>query len=82
MAKTGIWLRGARGKLAGNVLFKGENAAIIRENVTPRNPQSAKQMLQRVAFATVSQAAKFILNSQILSRILWLNTFPCPFTFS
>lgn len=61
MAKTGIWLRGARGKLAGNVLFKGENATIIRENVTPRNPQSAQQMLQRVAFATVSQAAKFML---------------------
>lgn len=61
MAKTGIWLRGARGKLAGKVLFKGENATIIRENVKPHNPQTASQMLQRVAFATVSQAAKFML---------------------
>lgn len=61
MAKVGTWLRGAKGKLAGNVLFKGENATIIRENVIPKNSQTTKQMLQRVAFATVSQAAKYML---------------------
>lgn len=61
MAKVGTWLRGAKGKLAGNVLFKGENATIIRENVIPKNSQTTKQMLQRVAFATVSQAAKHML---------------------
>lgn len=61
MAKVGVWLRGARGKLAGNVLHKGEKATIIRENVTPRNPQSVGQMLQRVAFGTVASAAKYLL---------------------
>lgn len=61
MAKVGVWLRGARGKLAGNVLHKGEKATIIRENVIPRNPQSVGQMLQRVAFGTVASAAKYLL---------------------
>lgn len=61
MAKTGVFLRGARGKFAGSVLYKGERGTIIRENVVPSNPQSIRQMCQRVAFATVASAARFML---------------------
>lgn len=61
MAKAGFWLRGAKGKLADSVLSKGENATIIREHVVPRNAQTEMQMVNRVAFATVAQAAKYML---------------------
>ena len=60
MAKAGFWLRGAKGKLAGTVLQKGENGTIQRENVKPKNPQSNSQMAHRIIFATVTQAAKFM----------------------
>lgn len=61
MAKVGLLLRGARGKLAGMVLQKGEKGTIARENVKATNPQTEKQMLQRIAFATVTLAAKYML---------------------
>lgn len=61
MAKAPFWLRGGKGKLAGSVLFKGETGTIVRENVTPHNPQSGGQMKQRAVFATVTQAAKLML---------------------
>lgn len=61
MAKAPFWLRGGKGKLAGSVLFKGEKGTIVRENVTPHNPQSGGQMRQRVVFATITQAAKLML---------------------
>lgn len=61
MAKVGLFLRGARGKFAGSVLQKGEKGTIIRENVKAANPQTQKQMLQRIAFATVSLASKYLL---------------------
>lgn len=61
MAKVGLFLRGARGKLAGSVLSKGETGTIIRENVVPANPRTGGQMVQRVAFATVASAAKYLL---------------------
>lgn len=62
MAKiTGPWLRGARKKLAGVVLQKGSRGGTIaREWVIPKNPQSQLQMAQRIIFATVTQAAKFL----------------------
>lgn len=57
MAKVGFWLRGARGKLAGSVLMKGEKGTVARENVTPSNPKTFNQALQRAVFATVSKIA-------------------------
>lgn len=36
---------------------KGENGSILRQNVKPSNPQTIKQMAQRVAWATISKAA-------------------------
>lgn len=57
MAKSGFWLRGGRGKLAGAALQKGANGeTIIREIVTPANPQTDAQMVQRVIMNTVAQA--------------------------
>ena len=58
MAKVGFWLRGARGKMGGAVLMKSENGTVARENVTPKNPRTSKQMFQRAIFATVASAAK------------------------
>ena len=57
MAKTGFWLRGAKGKLAGAALQKGANGeTIIREVVTPNNPQTVAQMIQRTLMSTVGRA--------------------------
>lgn len=61
MAKAPFWLRGGKGKLAGSVLFKGERGTIVRENITPHNPQTGGMMRQRALFATVTQAAKLML---------------------
>lgn len=57
MAKTGFWLRGARGKFAGAVLAKGADGQTIqRELVKPKNPRTNGQMAQRMIFATVASA--------------------------
>lgn len=57
MAKTGFWLRGARGKFAGAVLAKGADGQTIqRELVKPKNPRTDGQMAQRMIFATVASA--------------------------
>lgn len=61
MAKSGFWLRGAKGKLAGTVLYQSQGSTVQREIVTPKNPQSDNQMRQRAAFAG---ASKFYQNAQ------------------
>lgn len=61
MAKVGFWLNGAKGKLAGAALQKGEKGTVARQLVTPKNPQTSLQMAQRIAFGTVTSAAKFVL---------------------
>jgi hypothetical protein len=60
MAKVGFWLRGARGKLAGSVLMKGEKGTVARENVAPKNPKTRSQAVQRAVFATISKTAAAI----------------------
>lgn len=55
MAKSGFWLRGAKGKLAGTTLYQSAGRTLQREIVTPKNPQSDNQMMQRVALATTSK---------------------------
>lgn len=55
MAKTGFWLRGAKGKLAGSVLYQANGSTIQREIVKPNNPQSDNQMRQRIGFAAASK---------------------------
>lgn len=65
MAKNPIWLRGAKGKLAGMVLQKAsDGGTMVRENVTPKNPRSVGQMATRLAFGQVNTAAA-ALNSLI-----------------
>ena len=61
MAKSGFWLRGSKGKLAGTVIYQSQGSTIQREIVTPKNPQSDNQMRQRAAFAG---ASKFYQNAQ------------------
>lgn len=57
MAKVNLWLRGARGKFAGASLSKGANGeTIAREVVTPANPNTNKQIYQRMIMATVMAA--------------------------
>lgn len=57
MAKVNLWLRGARGKFAGTSLSKGANGeTIAREVVTPFNPNTDKQLYQRMIMATVMAA--------------------------
>ena len=62
MAKNPFWLRGANGKLAGAVVYQSGGKTIIRENVSPSNPQTIPQIVQRLAFATVSKAASILGN--------------------
>lgn len=59
MAKTGFWLRGAKGKLAGTTLYKGKQGTVQREIVTPTNPQTHTMMAHRALFA---ECAKFYSN--------------------
>lgn len=55
--KTGFWLRGGNGKLAGATVYKDKNGeTIMREVVTPSNPKTDKQMIQRILMNTVMNA--------------------------
>lgn len=60
MAKVGLWLKGAKGKLAGTVLSTSRGVTTVRENVTPSNPNSESQTLQRARFKLISQIAAAI----------------------
>lgn len=58
MAKAGIILRGARGKIGDIVAQKGSRGGtIIRERVTPKSSKSRRATAQKVIFTTVTQAA-------------------------
>lgn len=57
MAKAGFWLRGAKGKLAGASIGKGsQGGTVIREIVSPKNPKTTAQMIQRIIWNTCIQA--------------------------
>lgn len=59
MAKTGFWLNGSNGKLAGATMYKDGTSGetIIREvNKHPRNPKTDKQTIQRIIMNTVINA--------------------------
>lgn len=57
MGKVGFWLKGSKGKLAGATMYKDANGdTVIREVVTPKNPQTTKQMIQRILMNTIMQA--------------------------
>lgn len=57
MAKSGFWLKGAQGKLAGATMYKDANGdTVMREVVAPKNPQTTSQMVQRIIMCTIMQA--------------------------
>ena len=58
MAKVGsLWLKGSTGKLAGTTLYKGADGNTYqREIVTPSNPKTVAQNIQRVVMSTVGAA--------------------------
>jgi len=57
MSKVGFWLKGSTGKLAGTTLYKGANGETIqREIVSPSNPKTQAQNIQRVVMSTVGAA--------------------------
>lgn len=58
MAKVGFWLNGSKGKLAGATMYKDKSSGetIIREVVTPSNPKTDKQIIQRIIMHTVMNA--------------------------
>lgn len=60
MAKVGLLSRGWRGKLAGMVFSKSSGGTVVRENVTPRNPKTSAQAVQRAIFATVAKVSASI----------------------
>lgn len=57
MAKTGFWLRGAKGKLDGTTLYRTSTGTVMRViNNSPKNPKTSAQMIQR---ATIASVVKF-----------------------
>lgn len=57
MAKTGFWLQGAKGKLAGTTIYQQNGETVMREiNRSPSNPQTTSQTVQRIIMHTVMQA--------------------------
>lgn len=60
MGKAGFIMQGARGRLGDTIYYKGEQGTMQRVRVAPRNAKTAKQMAQRIIFATVNQAAAWM----------------------
>lgn len=56
MAKTGFWLRNAKGKLAGATIYQQNGETVMREIVKPSNPKTERQIIQRIVMHTVMQA--------------------------
>lgn len=54
-------MRGVEGKVGGLVYAKGEKGqTIVREFTKPANPKTGAQVAQRIIWATVTQAAKYM----------------------
>lgn len=54
--KTGFWLKGGKGKLAGATVYSQNGETVMREVVTPTNPKTEKQIIQRIIMHTVMGA--------------------------
>lgn len=68
MAKAGFWLKGAQGRLAGSSLSSSPNGTIIREIVTPSNPNTERQVNQRSKFKLMSQLASNVADYIAIPR--------------
>lgn len=53
MSKVGFWLRGSKGKLAGATMYQQNGETVMREIVTPSNPKTNAQLVQRIIMHTV-----------------------------
>ena len=53
MAKPGFWLKGAKGKLAGATIYKQNGETVMREVVSPSNPKTTAQLMQRIIMHTI-----------------------------
>lgn len=56
MAKVGFWLRGSKGKLAGATMYQSNGETVMREVVSPSNPKTDGQLLQRIVMHTIMAA--------------------------
>lgn len=56
MAKVGFWLKGSKGKLAGATMYQSNGETIMREVVSPSNPKTDGQLLQRIVMHTIMGA--------------------------
>lgn len=54
MAKTGFWLNGAKGKVAGTTIYQSNGETVMRViNRSIKNPRSKAQLIQRIITKTV-----------------------------
>lgn len=53
MAKVGFWLKGSKGKLAGATMYQQNGETVMREVVTPSNPKTTAQLVQRIIMHTI-----------------------------
>lgn len=54
--KTGFWLKGGKGKLAGATVYQQNGETVMREVVAPSNPKTEKQTIQRIIMHTIMSA--------------------------
>lgn len=60
MSKGSFILQGTTGKVGTLVAQRRKGQTILKEYVKPANPKTSRQIAQRIVFATVMQAAKFM----------------------
>lgn len=60
MSKGSFILEGSTGKVGSVVVRRRQGSTVLSEYVKPSNPQTDRQTAQRVIFATVQQAAKYL----------------------
>lgn len=56
MAKTGFWLNGAKGKVAGTTIYQSNGETVMRViNRSVKNPRTTAQLIQRIITKTVAK---------------------------
>tara|TARA_R110000868_G_C10961756_1_gene768601 strand:+ start:4850 stop:5533 length:684 start_codon:yes stop_codon:yes gene_type:complete len=64
LIKWGLVITDGRGKIGGQVLTKGRSGAVIRNKVTPTNPNTARQSAVRAVLTQFSQGWKALTQAQ------------------
>ncbi|MBQ5712873.1 MAG: hypothetical protein IIV77_00045 [Bacteroidaceae bacterium] len=56
MAKSGFWLNGAKGKMAGTTIYQSNGSTVMRViNRSIKNPRTKAQLIQRIITKTVAK---------------------------